>query len=110
VMTYNNIPISFKNLLDEASRILGMQLPLYGSNFVNRRICLTQGFRGPNVPTCNSLLSAFLRTHRFPTLYEVLPSIFGFRNCNLLYRLTSCSSAASQTSEFMVISCFVVSS
>ncbi|KAF9609577.1 hypothetical protein IFM89_017216 [Coptis chinensis] len=36
-MAYNNIPISFKNLLDEASRILGMQLPLYGSNFVNRR-------------------------------------------------------------------------
>ncbi|KAF9602004.1 hypothetical protein IFM89_024550 [Coptis chinensis] len=36
-MAYNNIPISFKNLLDEASRILGMHLPTYGSNFVAGR-------------------------------------------------------------------------
>ncbi|KAF9620014.1 hypothetical protein IFM89_010630 [Coptis chinensis] len=26
----------------------------------------------PNVPTCNSLLTAFLRAHRFPDAYEVL--------------------------------------
>ncbi|KAF9617487.1 hypothetical protein IFM89_036646 [Coptis chinensis] len=36
-MAYNNVPISFKNLLDEASRILGMHLPTYGSNFVAGR-------------------------------------------------------------------------
>ncbi|KAF9590300.1 hypothetical protein IFM89_032308 [Coptis chinensis] len=29
----------------------------------------------PNVPTCNSLLSAFLRAHRFPDAYEVLQSM-----------------------------------